>query len=74
MLNLYAFKSYNSQTLYGWGDDAEADAYCDYLNRKRDINVYSWQQVTDPEEITRKADGQVGVNLSDELLEIRDQA
>ena len=73
MLNLYVFKAYNSQALYGWGDDAEADAYCDHLNRDFEINVYAWYQITDPDEIAKRDDGETGVNLTDELAEIRDQ-
>lgn len=74
MLNLYVFKSYNSQQLYGWGDEAAADAYCDHLNRDREFNVYAWAEITDPGEVAKHDDGETGVNLSDELAAIRDQA
>ena len=73
MLNLYKFTAYNSQTLYGWGSDAEADAYCDHLNRNREINVYSWAVITDADEIALRDDGETGVNLADELQAIADQ-
>ena len=73
MLNLYKFTAYNSQTLYGWGSDAEADAYCDHLNRNREINVYSWAVITDADEIALRDDGETGVILADELQAIADQ-
>lgn len=73
MLSLYVFRAYNSQAMYGWGDDAEADAYCDHLNRDREINVYSWAQVTDADEIDKRDNGE-GVNLADALQEIADAA
>lgn len=73
MLNLYKFTAYNSQAMYGWGDDADADAYCDHLNRKREINVYGWTQITDADEIARLDNGGAGVNLADELLAIADE-
>lgn len=44
----YEFKAYNSETLYGYTDrPAIAEAYCDQLNRNREINVYAVQAVTD---------------------------
>ena len=44
----YAFRAYNSATLYGYTDNpAIAEAYCERLNRNREVNVYSVQAVTD---------------------------
>lgn len=37
----FAFKAYNTQTLYGFGTEAEADEYCDHLNEARSINHYA---------------------------------
>ncbi len=72
MINkLYKFSAYNTQAVYGWGDDREADAYCDYLNKSREINVYSWTEIADEDEIAKR-DGD-GVNLQDELQAIDDQ-
>ena len=72
-IKFYKFHAYNTQAIYGWGDDAEADAYCEFLNRSREINVYSWTEITDAEEISgRDASGE-GVNLADALAEIDGQ-
>ena len=72
MLQLFKFSAYNTQAMYGWGDAAEADAYCDHLNRDREINVYSYTEITDEDEIAKR-DGD-GVNLQDALQEIADAA
>lgn len=72
MNNLYEFAAYNSQKMYGWGDDAEADAYCDHLNRDREINVYAWRQITDTDEIAKRDRNGEGVLLADELNSIAD--
>lgn len=74
MNRLYKFTAYNTQAMYGWGDDAKADAYCDFLNRGREINVYSWTEVTDAEEIAGHDANGEGVNLADALQEIADDA
>ena len=37
----FAFRAFNSQTIYGWGTAAEADLYADHLNARREINVYA---------------------------------
>lgn len=73
MNKLYKFSAYNTQAMYGWGDDAEADAYCDFLNRNRDINVYGWSEVTDAAEVARHDSNGEGVNLADALIEIADE-
>lgn len=74
MLQLYKFSAYNTQAMYGWGDAAEADAYCDHLNRNREINVYSATEITDADEIARHDSNGEGVNLADALQEIADDA
>jgi len=44
--------AYNSPAVYGFGDAFEADAYCDVLNnRRRDANLYSYEEVTDTKHI-----------------------
>jgi len=70
--NLYKFTAYNSQALYGWGTEVEADQYADHLNRDREINVYGYQLITDPEEITKVSDYGSGINMEDELQAIDD--
>lgn len=74
MLTLYKFTAYNTQAMYGWGDDAEADAYCEFLNRNREINVYSWIEITDAAEIAKHDANGEGVNLADALQEIANDA
>ena len=74
MLNLYKFSAYNTQAMYGWGDADEADKYCDFLNRSREINVYSFEEITDKAEIAKHDSNGEGVNLADALQEIADDA
>lgn len=64
----WAFHAYNSEARYGYGDEAEAEAYCDHLNIGRDINQYhpvalSERQVTDLD-LDQRSDA---VSLGDEL-------
>ena len=37
----FVFKAYNSQRLYGFGTDDEAERYVDLLNTDRAINHYA---------------------------------
>lgn len=74
MLTLYKFAAYNTQAMYGWGDEKEADAYCDFLNRDREINVYSFSEITDEAEIAKHDSNGEGVNLADALQETADDA
>lgn len=74
MLTLYKFSAYNTQAMYGWGDDADAIAYCDFLNRDREINLYTYAEITDADEIARHDKNGEGVNLADALQEIADDA
>lgn len=67
MLSLFKFTAYNTQAVYGWGDAAEAEAYCDFLNRNREINVYSWAEITDADEIAERTKHEDGVNLEEAL-------
>ena len=58
--------------MYGWGSDAEADAYTDHLNRNREINVYSYVEVTDENELARLEAGYGDqIDLGDWLISIR---
>jgi hypothetical protein len=71
MLKCYQFTAYNSQAVHGWGDEAEAARYADHLNRNREINVYSWREVTDAETLAELEAGyHHQVNLDDELAAI----
>ncbi len=65
----YKFTAYNSQALYGYGTEAEAEAYANYLNRDREINVYGYEAMAD-EDVGPEADD--GFQLDDALREIAD--
>jgi hypothetical protein len=45
----FGFYAFNSQTAYGYGTYDEADSYCDFLNRDREINVYHFEEIKDDE-------------------------
>jgi hypothetical protein len=64
----FAFRSYNGETLYGWGDAAEADKIAAIFNKGREVNLYYPEQVTDPDELARLNDSS-GFNMNDELIE-----
>ena len=68
-MNWYAFKAYNSQTRYGYGVPAEADAYCDYLNRGHEINHYAATLLSEDEvkALDLGGNNEEGMDLSDEL-------
>jgi len=36
----YEFTAYNSEAIYGYGTESDANQYCDHLNKGREINVY----------------------------------
>ena len=74
MLTLYKFSAYNTQAMYGWGDEAEAAAYCEHLNRDREINVFSYGEITDADEIAKHEHNAEGVNLGDALSDIANDA
>lgn len=50
-MNLYEFTSPHDETVYGWGDDEDADAYCYFLDERSKEPGYHWAKVTDPEQI-----------------------
>lgn len=70
MNRLFKFSAFNSQTLYGWGRESEASSYCDYINRDRKINVYSFSEISCGPEISRIDSNGEGVNLFEALEEI----
>jgi hypothetical protein len=49
MENWYEFTAYNSQPHYGYGTQTEADAYCDILNRNREVGQYHYRQMDSTE-------------------------
>lgn len=71
MENWYKFTAYNSEARYGFGTEAEASAYAEYLNRDREINCYAPHVVAGAELIhALENDRDDGVNIDDELREI----
>ena len=49
MTSFYKITAYNTQALYFWGSEADASRYVDWLNRDRDINVYSARSIPEAE-------------------------
>jgi hypothetical protein len=43
----YLFRAFNAQLHYGLGFAIEAHAYCNILNRRRDLNQYYFEEITD---------------------------
>lgn len=71
----FAFRAYNSQTLYGWGTEAAADAYADILTGDREINVYGAYPMSAGDiEAAGVEDNSEAVNLGDELAARDDTA
>lgn len=67
MEDWYAFRAYNSQTLYGFGTSADADRYCDRLNKGREVNLYGARLMTDDDIANVPHLADEGCNLDDEL-------
>src|SRR5690606_38525707 len=62
----------NAETSYGYGTEAQADAYCAHLNARRVTNCYHASPVTDPALSTRLDEdgsegGSLGFDLEDAL-------
>lgn len=71
----FAFRAYNSQTIYGWGTAEEADRYSDHLNTRREINVYGAYPLTETEAADLKLEASDdGVPLSSALSDIEENA
>ena len=64
----WEFRAYNSEARYGYGDEQDAEAYCDHLNLGRDINVYAPAALTDANaEMLRLDQRSDTISLGDEL-------
>jgi hypothetical protein len=64
----YRISTYNTQALYGFGTEAEAEKYVDILNEGRDMNIYSAERLTSEEAAElRLEDNTEAFNLDDEL-------
>ena len=69
----FAFRAYNSQTIYGWGTAEEAGRYADHLNARREINVYAPHPVQADEAAAIEARDD-GIPLSLALSDIEENA
>lgn len=49
MTSFFEITAYNSQALYFWGTQEACGRYVDWLNRNRDINVYSAEAIPETE-------------------------
>ncbi len=64
----FAFRASNSQTLYGFGTDEQADKFADQLNKRRKTDVYGAYPLTTDEAIELRVDERDNAfNLEDEL-------
>lgn len=73
----WKFAAYNTQSMYGYGSDTEANAYCEYLNRGKDINHRSAEYLADDDDDAQRLSGVLdiaseGVNLDEALAAIAD--
>jgi hypothetical protein len=66
------FSAYNTEAQYGFGTSVEAERYCAFLNRKREINTYSYQEVTDKDEVEKLKKRSDLMRLDEELGAIAD--
>jgi hypothetical protein len=64
----FAFRAFNSKTLYGFGTDEQADKFADHLNQRREANRYRAYPLTTDEAIELRVDARDDAfNLDDEL-------
>lgn len=69
----FAFRSANSQTIYGFGTAGEAAQYADMINGGKEINLYAAHALTDAEAADMGLDGNSeAVSLDDELRALAD--
>jgi hypothetical protein len=62
----YAFRAFNSQNIYAYGTEQQAERYADKLNKNRDINVYGAYRLTDDEAAEMELEGNTeAFNLDD---------
>ncbi len=69
----FAFRAYNSQTIYGFGSDDEASQYADHLNANREVNLYAPYSLSEAEATELKLeDNTEAFNLDDALQGIEE--
>jgi hypothetical protein len=66
METTYEFSSYNSESIYGFGTEAEAAQYLEWLNTDKEINLYE-MCVSD---LTEEQADALAVNLLDCLKDL----
>jgi hypothetical protein len=49
MNSFFKITAYNTQSLYFWGNEEQCDRYTDWLNRDREINMYSFTSIPESE-------------------------
>lgn len=70
----FEFRAYNTQALYGFGTEAEADRYADALNEGREINVYAPYPLTEAEAIELCLDDNTEAFILEDELRARADA
>jgi hypothetical protein len=63
---IWSIGAYNTEGIYAYGTESEVDRYVNWLNRDREINLYSAESAENPNEI----DEYNIINLADELAEL----
>lgn len=66
METTFEFTAYNTETQYGYGTEAEATLYLDWLNKGREINLYQMAK----SDITDEQADTLAINLRENLAEL----
>lgn len=66
METTYAFKALYSGTIYGYGTEAEASQYLEWLNQKRETNLYGMSL----SDLTSEQADTMAINLLDFLKDM----
>ena len=66
----HVFHAYNTQTLFGFGTDAEAEKYVDRLNGARSVNHYAVRKAKNDEAAVLELNDSLGFNLGDEIASL----
>jgi hypothetical protein len=66
MEGIFEFSAYNSESIYGFGTQAEASLYLDWLNKDREINLYEMAESS----MTMEQADTLAVNLLENLQDL----
>jgi hypothetical protein len=66
METTYEFSAYNTESIYGFGSEAEATQYLRWLNRGRTVNLREMNESTLSDEQAET----LAINLRDELQDL----